>query len=239
MYGLGTIINAAGIVAGSLIGIAFGRFLKERHRETLSTACGISVIFIGIAGAMEGMLAVSKEGLTGRNSMLVVVALVLGGLIGEIINIDGLVERFGRWLRKKSGREDDAGFLTGFITASLTVSIGAMAIVGALEDGINGDWSILAIKSVLDFIIVMALAGSYGIGTAFSAIPVLMIQGLFTLLAAVIRPILTDGAMGYLSMIGSIIIFCVGLNLIRDKKIRVANFVPALIIAVAAALLGF
>ena len=161
------------------------------------------------------------------------------GEIGEIINIEGWFERFGEWLKIKTGNSGDANFVSGFVTASLTVSIGAMAVVGSIQDGILGDWSILGIKSLLDMIIIMVMTCSMGKGCGFSAIPVFILEGGMTLLAAQLKGIMTDTAMGNLSMIGSILIFCVGLNLIWGKKIRVANMLPALVFAMAAAFLPF
>ena len=147
MIGLGTIVNSAGIVLGGLAGMSFGKLLKERFQETLNMACGVSVLFIGIAGAMEGMLRVQDGAVTSGQALLVVLCLALGGLIGEAVNIEDGFERFGEWLKKKTGNAKDKDFVNGFVTASLTVSIGAMAIVGAIRDGISGDWSILATKA--------------------------------------------------------------------------------------------
>jgi uncharacterized membrane protein YqgA involved in biofilm formation len=169
--------------------------------------------------------------------MLIVACLALGGLIGEIINIEGLFERFGELLKQKTGNAKDQGFVPGFVTASLTVCIGAMAIMGAIQDGISGDWSTLGAKAILDLIIVMVMTCSMGKGCAFSAIPVFLWEGGLTLLASVLRPVMTDAAMGYLSLVGSVLIFCVGLNLVWGKKIRVANLLPAVILAVIAAFL--
>ncbi|MCR4692416.1 MAG: DUF554 domain-containing protein [Firmicutes bacterium] len=239
MIGLGTIINTLGIVTGGLFGHLFGKILKKRHRASLITACGISVIFIGIAGAMQGMLTVNGSIITSDKAMLVSICLVLGTLIGELINIEGIFEKFGEWLKSKTGNEKDNSFVNAFVTATLTVCIGAMAVVGAIQDGISGDYSILATKSLLDFVVIMIMTSSLGKGTAFSAIPVLILEGGITLFARFLSPIITDLAMDYLSLIGSILIFCVGLNLIRDKKIRVANMLPSLILAVIAAFIKF
>jgi len=232
---LGTIINTGAIVAGGLIGIFGGKLIKERHQQTLTMACGVGTLFIGIAGAMNYML--HNDLLPDGGGMLVVACLALGGLVGEIVNIERLFERFGEWLKKKTGNAKDQGFVNGFLTASLTVCIGAMAIMGAIQDGISGDWSTLGAKSILDLIIVMVMTCSLGKGCMFSAVPVFLWEGGLTLLAAVIRPIMTDLAMGYLSMVGSVLIFCVGLNLIWGKKIRVANLLPAVVFAVVAAFL--
>lgn len=235
MIGLGTIINSAAIVAGGLFGLFGGKLLKERFQETLQLTCGVSVLVIGIAGAMEKMLSIKDGGLTSGYSIMITVCLVLGALIGEIINIEKGFERFGEWLKKKTKSTGDSRFVDGFVTASLTVSIGAMAIVGAIEDGISGDWSILAAKSVLDFIIVMVMTCSMGKGCIFSAVPVFVLEGAITVFAIFIKPFMTELALSCISLVGSILIFCVGINLVWGKKIRVANLLPSLLFAVAAA----
>ena len=232
---IGTIINTAGILAGGICGHLFGRVLKERHQETLTMACGVSTLFLGIAGAMQYML--HSDSLPGGGGMLVVACLALGGLIGEIIDIERGFERFGEWLKQKTGNAKEAGFVNGFVTASLTVCIGAMAIVGAIQDGLTGDWSTLGAKAILDLIIVMVMTCSLGKGCVFSAIPVFLWEGLVTLLAGALKPVMTDLAMSYLSLVGSVLIFCVGLNLVWGKRIRVANLLPAVVLAVVAAFL--
>ena len=136
---------------------------------------------------------------------------------------------------KKTGNSGDKEFVNAFVTASLTVCIGAMAIVGAIQDGILGDYSTLAVKSVLDLIIIAVMTSSLGKGCAFSAIPVLVFEGSITLLAKIVSPVMTDMAIAYLALIGSILIFCVGVNLVWGKTIRVANMLPAVILAVVAA----
>ena len=231
----GTFINTGAIIVGGLFGVLFGRLIRERHQETLTMACGVGTLFLGIAGAMKYML--HNDLLPDGGGMLIVACLALGGLIGEILNIERLFERFGEWLKQKTGNAKDRQFVHGFVTASLTVCIGAMAIMGAIQDGISGDWSTLGAKAILDLIIVMVMTCSMGKGCAFSAIPVFLWEGGLTLLASVIRPVMTDLAMGYLSLVGSVLIFCVGINLIWGKKIRVANLLPAVILAVIAAFL--
>ncbi|AGI39205.1 membrane protein [Thermoclostridium stercorarium subsp. stercorarium DSM 8532] len=215
----------------------FGKFLKERHQEALKMSCGISVLFIGIAGAMEGMLTVNDNVISSGQTMLITLCLAIGTLIGEIIDIEHLFERFGEWLRLKTGNSNDNSFVNAFVTASLTVCIGAMAIVGAIQDGITGNWSILATKAILDFIIVMVMTCSLGKGCMFSAVPVFIFEGVITALSSLLKPIMTDLAMKYLSLVGSVLIFCVGLNLVWGKKIKVANMLPAIVLAVIAAFL--
>lgn len=233
MFGLGTIINVALIIIGGILGHFFGKLIKERVQTTLTTTCGVAVLFIGIGGALEGMLSYDGAKISSGRGVFIVITLLLGALIGELLNIEGWFERFGEWLKRKTGNAKDKNFVEGFINASFTVCIGAMAIVGAIEDGISGDYSILLTKSILDLIIVMVMTASMGKGPVFSFIPVFVLQGTVTLLSKVIQPILTVDAMGNLSMVGSILIFCVGLNLVFGKKVRVANLLPAIIFAVA------
>ena len=186
---------------------------------------------------MEGMLQIEGDFITSGKSMVVVISIVLGAFIGELINIEGLFERFGEWLKFKTGNGEDSSFIEAFVTASLTVCIGAMAIVGSIQDGILGDYSILATKAVLDFIIIMVMTCSLGKGCIFSAIPVAVFEGGMTLLSRSIKPVMTEAALFNISFIGSILIFCVGLNLVWGKKIRVANFLPAIVVAVVLAFL--
>lgn len=237
MIGLGTIINTVAVIAGGFIGMFFGGLLKERHQNTLQLTCGVSVMFIAIAGAMEGMLEIVDGRLSSIRSMFIVICLLLGAITGEIINIEGWFERFGEWLKVKTHNSKDVHFVEGFLTTSFTICIGAMAIVGSIQDGINGDYSILAIKAVLDFIIVIVMTSSMGKGCIFSAIPIFVLQGSVTLLAKVMQGIMTEAAQTNLSLIGSILIFCVGLNLVWGKKIRVANLLPSIVYAVIAAFL--
>ena len=235
MTGLGTIINSAAIAAGGLAGLFAGKLFRQEQQDSMKTACGISVMFIAIAGAMQGMLAIDGGTLVSGKSMLVVLCLAVGTIIGEALGIENGFERFGEWLKKKTGNDGDRQFVSAFVTASLTVCIGAMAIVGAIQDGISGDWSTLAVKSVLDFIIITVMTSSLGKGCAFSAIPVFLFEGAITLLARLVSPVMTELASAYISLIGSVLIFCVGLNLVWGKKVRVANMLPAVLLAVIAA----
>lgn len=235
MTGLGTIINTAAVLAGGMLGKITGKLFHKEQQEALQTTCGISVMFIAIAGAMQGMLKIDGKTLVSGKSMLVVLCLALGTVLGEIIGIETGFERFGEWLKMKSGNGKDSEFVNAFVTASLTVCIGAMAIVGAIQDGITGDFSTLAVKSVLDFIIIAVMTSSLGKGCIFSAIPVFLFEGSITVLAKLVSPIMTELAVAYLSLIGAILIFCVGVNLVWGKKVRVANMLPAVFLAVIAA----
>ena len=235
MFALGTIVNTLAILAGGVFGALFGKMLGIRQQETLTRTCGVCSMFIGLSGTLEEMMSVQDGHIVTSGSLLMIICLAIGALIGEMLNLEGAFERFGAWLKVKTGNAKDKRFVDGFVTASLTVCIGAMAIVGAIQDGIQGDPSILLAKSVLDLIIIAVMTCSMGKGCVFSAIPVFLLQGSVTCLARLIQPVMTEGALANLSLIGSILIFCVGINLVWDKKIRVANLLPAIVIAVIAA----
>lgn len=235
MIGLGTLFNCAGIVAGGLLGHVAARLFRPEQQDAVRKACGLSVLFIAIAGAMAGMLHMEDGQLTSGRSMLVVLCLAFGTMLGELLGIERGFTRFGEWLKVKTGSGGDAGFVNAFVTASLTVSIGAMAVIGSIQDGLLGDYSTLAVKSVIDCIVIMVMASSMGRGCIFSAIPVLVFEGGMTLLARLLAPVMTDAAIGNLSLIGSMLIFCIGVNTVWDKKLRVANMLPALLLAVLAA----
>ena len=232
MPGFGTIINTSAIVAGGLLGLLFKNLLTKSMEDTLLKASSVCVLFIGIGGAMSQMLKITDGALITSGSMMLIICFVLGGLVGELLNIEGAFERFGAWLRKKTHNESDSGFLSGFIHASLTVCIGAMAIVGSIQDGLLGDASLLCAKAALDAVIILVMTASMGKGCIFSAIPVAILQGSVTLLSRVIAPVMTDAAIASLSFTGSVMIFCVGVNLIWGKTIKVANLLPTLVFAV-------
>ena len=237
MFGLGTIINTAAILAGGVLGALFGRFLSDSTQDTLTKVCGVSTLFIAITGALEQMLSVEGNTIVSSGAMLIIGCLAIGGVIGETLNIEGAFERFGEWLKRKTGNAKDKGFVNAFVTASLTVCIGAMAIVGSIQDGLTGDYSILTTKAVLDLIIIMVMSCSLGKGAVFSAIPVAVLQGGMTALAGLLKPVMTEGALANLSLVGNVLIFCVGINLVWGKKVKVANLLPAILVAVAAAFL--
>lgn len=239
MLGLGTIVNSAAIIVGGIIGMLFKKLISPGMQESVTRATGVCVLFIGIGGALSQMLRISENGIDTAGTLMIVLSVVLGTVVGELIRIDDGIEKFGSWLKKKTGSEKDHSFLDGFVSATCTVCIGAMAIVGAIEDGISGDHATLFAKSILDFVIVLVMASSMGKGCIFSAIPVFLLQGSFTLLAKVISPLITDGASSNISLVGSVLIFCVGLNLVWGKRIKVANMLPALLFAAGAAFLPF
>ena len=237
MRGLGTLINVAAIVLGGLLGRLVGGRLPERIREGLTKAGGVSTMFIAGSGALEQMLTLEDGVITASGSILIVICLALGTLVGELLRIEEGLERFGDWLKRRTGNGSDARFVDAFVTASLTVCIGAMAIVGSIRDGIEGDWSILAVKALLDLIIITVMAGAMGRGCVFSAIPVLLLQGSITLLAGVLAPVMTEAVLKNISLTGNVLIFCVGVNLVWGKKLKVASMLPTLIFAAIAAYL--
>lgn len=231
MHGLGTIINVTCIIAGGLLGALFGGKLDERMQETLMAIMGLAIIFVGVSGCLQEMLSVADGALTTSGSLMMIVSLAAGAVTGEIIDIQGAIERFGAWLRNKSGNAGDLAFINAFVTASCTVCIGAMAIIGAIEDGVSGDYSILVAKSLLDAVVIMIMTASMGRGCVFAAVPVAILQGSITMIAFLSGSFVTDTMLSYISLVGSILIACVGLNLIRERQIRVANLLPALIVA--------
>lgn len=232
MIGLGTIINTAAIILGGLAGGIFGKRLTERYQDTLMKACGLCVIFLGIAGALEKMFVIQDGVIVSGRTMMMIASFAIGSLAGEWINIEHHMNRFGEWLKVKSGNSKDKIFVDAFVTASLTVCVGAMAIVGSIQDGILGDYNTLLMKAILDFVIICVMTASMGKGCAFSAIPVAIFQGSITLLAKAIEPIMTEPALNNLSLVGSMLIFCVGVNLVWEKKFKVANMLPAIVVAV-------
>ncbi|MCI5944699.1 MAG: DUF554 domain-containing protein [Eubacterium sp.] len=197
-----------------------------------------AVLFIGIAGALEQIFEIHEKELVSQGTMMLTISLAVGAVIGECLRIDEKMERFGEWLKQKTGNAKDNGFVDGFVTASLTVCIGAMAIIGSIEDGVMANPSILIAKGILDFVIILVMTASMGKGCMFSAVPVGLFQVSVTILAGFLKPFITDGAMANLSLVGSVLIFCVGVNLVWDKKIRVANLLPGLVIAVAWSFFG-
>ena len=235
MSGLGTIINVSAIALAGILGSLFGKALKASVQKTLMAATGLCVLFLGVTGAMEQMLTIQQGKLVSGGSMIIIGCFTLGTLIGSWLDIEIRLEQFGGWLKIKTGSQQDGGFVGAFVDATLTVCIGAMAVVGSIEDGLSGDYSLLAAKVVLDFIIIFVMTSAMGRGCGFSAIPVGIFQGTITLLARLLSPVMTDTALSYLSMTGSMLIFCVGVNLIWGKKFSVANMLPTLIFAVIAA----
>lgn len=231
--GLGTMINAGLIIVGGLVGLAAGKRLTKRFQDTLMSAMGVSIMFLSVGGALAEMLVPAGSTLTTQGTMMMILSLAIGGLLGELLNIESSLERFGSWLKEKTGNSADSRFTGAFVDASLTVCVGAMAVIGSINDGIRGDYTVLITKGILDCVIILVMTGSLGRGCIFSAIPVAIFQGSITALSRLLEPVMTEHALSNLSLVGSILIFCVGLNLAFGKKIRVANLLPAIVFAVA------
>ncbi|MCI6466760.1 MAG: DUF554 domain-containing protein [Faecalicatena sp.] len=232
MRGLGTVINVAAVILGGGLGMLLKGGLKKRYQEIMMQALGVCTIFIGLSGALKGMFSVENGSLETSGTMLLIGSLVAGALLGEWIQIEKWMDHFGEWLRRKVGGKNDSQFVEGFVSASLVICVGAMAIVGALEDGMRGDYSMLAAKAVLDAGIVLVFASTYGKGAVFSALPVGIWQGLITLFARFLEPVLTTQIISDLSFTGNVLIFCVGVNLAFGKRFRVGNMLPALLFTV-------
>lgn len=233
MIGLGTIINTVAVIFGGMLGIVLKNGVTKRFEKIMMQASGLAVIFIGISGALKYMLVVEDNNISTQGTMLMIFSLVIGSLIGEWINIEAKMENIGEKLKSAVKIKNDNRFVDGFVTTSLIICIGAMAIVGAMQDGLTGDSSMLVAKSLLDFVIVVILTATYGIGAAFSAIPIFVYQGSITLIAALFGSVISDVLISELSFVGSTLVFCVGVNLVREKTFRVANMLPALLVPMA------
>lgn len=232
MIGLGTLINTAAVAAGGLIGLRLKNGLKRQMQEILMQACGVATIFIGAAGALSKMLVIGEEGITTTGTMLLIFSLVLGGIAGEWLDMEQKMDGLGEKIKRAVKAQNDSLFVEGFVNVSLIICVGAMAIVGSVQDGISGDYSLLAAKAVLDLIIVVVFAATYGAGAAFCAIPIFVYQGGITLAAAVFGSFVSEVLVNDLSFIGSALIFCVGVNIAFGKKFRVGNLLPALLVPV-------
>ena len=231
--GIGTVVNCIAVLFGGVFGMIFKKSLKERFQETMMKAMGLAVIFIGAAGAIGRFLELSGSENETVHIVLMVCALALGTFLGELINIQALTEKFGSFLKIKSKSEKDSKFIDGFVSASLTICIGAMAVIGPIQDALEHDPSTLFTKAILDCVIVMVMASSMGKGVLFSVFPLAVFQGSITVLAKIIEPLLNSLAVTNISFIGSMLIFCVGVNLFSDKTVvRVANMLPSLIFIV-------
>ena len=232
MKGLGTIINVLAVLIGGTLGILIKGGMKEKLQNILVQACGLATLFIGISGTLQNMLIVSDDGLNVQGTLLLICSLVIGSFVGELIDIEAKLEATGEKLKGMIKSKNDSRFVDGFVTASLVICIGAMAVVGSLQDGLTGDYSMLLSKSILDFIIIIVFASTMGVGVLFSALPLGIYQGGITLLAVFIAPYMTDSMISSLSLVGSALIFGVGVNLIWEKKLSVGNMLPALCVPV-------
>lgn len=232
MIGIGTIVNAGAIIAGGLVGTFVKKGLPERYKSIVMQAIGLSVLIIGISGTLQGIYQVIDDGKLNRQYIMTMIfSLVAGGIIGEFINIENKLENFGTRFQRKFFK-NGSNFAEGFVTASLIYCVGAMAIVGALEDGLTGNPKTLFAKAILDGVSSVIFAATMGFGVPFAALPVFIYQGSITLMAGFVKPWLTDAVVAQMSLIGSILIFGIGLNLLEIKKIKVGNLLPAIFLPI-------
>ena len=219
---LGTLVNTCTVIAGALIGMLLKKGIPKRISDTVFYALALVTIYIGISGSLAG-----------KNTLIAVIVMVLGALIGEALDIDKRVNSIGKKLENKFDKgNQSSSFAQGFTSASLLFCVGAMTIVGCLQAGIKGDNTILFTKSAMDFVSSMIFASTMGVGVLFSAIFVLVYQGLITLLAGVISPLLTDAVIAEMSCVGFIIIIGLGLNMLNVTKLKIMNFVPAIFLPI-------
>jgi len=226
---LGVLVNTAAILIGGTVGLLFNKGLPQRFSGAIMTGIGLCTMFIGISGALKG-----------ENSIILVVSIVLGAASGTALKLDERLNSLGQMIEKRftrapgEGNESDVkpSIAQGFVTSSLLFCVGAMAIIGSINSGINGDHSIIFTKSTLDMIASAMLAVSLGVGVVFSAVSVLLYQGLLVLLAQLLHPLLENPSMiAEMTCVGSVIIIGLGFNLIGVTKIKVANYLPAIIFA--------
>ncbi|MFI5358695.1 MAG: DUF554 domain-containing protein [Halanaerobiales bacterium] len=216
----GTIVNVIAVIAGSLLGLFLKGKFPERLKEIIMQGLGLATCLIGIQMALES-----------KNILIVIFSLVIGGICGELIDIEKRLNEIGNFLQRRLAREDDL-FIQGFVQASLVFCVGAMAIMGSIQDGINNDPTILYNKSILDGFASIAFAATTGIGVLFSTIPVLLYQGGISLLAGVVAKYLTEAMIVEMTATGGLLILAIGLNLLKIGKVKVGNLLPALIFAI-------
>ncbi len=228
--GIGTVVNVLAILVGGGIGYVIKGGLKPHYQDAIMKILGVCTLFIGATGALPGMMQVQGGSLASGDTLGLILSLVIGVLIGEFLDFEGKLERLGEWLRAKASRGEDNKFVEGFVTTSLVVCIGAMAIVGAMQDALSHDPSTLFTKSILDFMMVMICTSTYGKGALFSALPVGVLQGGVTICASLLAPVFSAQVIASLSHLGSVMIFCLGCNLAFGTKFRVANMLPALVV---------
>lgn len=219
---VGTLINVATVVVGSGAGLAVGRHLSERLRGTVLSGLGLMTLAIGMRMAMET-----------KSPLLMLASLLVGGVIGEALGLEERLQAVGRWLeaRFSGGNNEGSTFVKGFVTASLVFCVGPMTILGSIQDGLTGNYTLLAIKATLDGFAALAFSASLGIGVMFAALTVLVYQGALTLGAGLFRTLLTEAMIAEMTAVGGAMILGIGLLLLDLKRVRVASFLPGLIVA--------
>ncbi|MBQ8039763.1 MAG: DUF554 domain-containing protein [Lachnospiraceae bacterium] len=220
---LGTIVNTIAVIIGAGIGMFLKKGIPDKLADTMMKGIGLCSLFIGISGSLKG-----------ENTLILIISIVIGALIGEGVDLDDKLNRLGKWLENKFKSKDGEkiSIAEGFVSASLLFCVGAMTIVGALQSGLQGNHEMLFNKSMLDFVSALIFASSMGIGVMFSAAFVFVYQGALTLLAQWVAPILSDAVIAEMNCVGSVIIIGIGLNLLGITKLKVMNYVPAIFIPI-------
>lgn len=228
--GLGTAANMLLILVGAIIGLLVGKRFPQRLREAVVHASGLVVLFIGISGVITALIRVDGGGLSSRFTLTIIISLILGAIIGELLDIEGGLDRAGAWLEKRvvavSGKQTQLA--EAFCFTTILYCTGAMAIVGALNDGLLGDPNMLISKGIIDGMVSIVFAATMGPGVLFSALSVGLYQGLITALAVAAEPLLTEAVIAQMSGVGSLIIVAISLKMLEIKKFRIGNLLPGM-----------
>lgn len=234
MIGLGTIANTIAVIIGSCVGLLLQKGIKTSLQKSLLQAMGIAILFLGLSGTLSQMLIIKDNHLEVTGTMLIIFSLLIGTLLGELINIEGKLEKLGEIARQALHADKKSNFVDAFVTVTLIICVGAMAIIGSIQDGLSGDYSLLLTKAILDGVICMVFASTMGPGVLLSALPLFLYQGSITLGANLISPYLTTAIINDICYIGNILITIIGINLTFNNiiHIRVGNMLLALIVPV-------
>jgi hypothetical protein len=228
----GTLINAAAVLAGTAVGTLLGGRLPERIRETVMHGLGLFTLVLGLSQGLEAFRPPLSD--VTRGAVLIILGSVLvGGVLGELLRIERGLDRAGEALKARFGR-GQARFTEGFVVASLVFCVGPLTILGSIQDGLTGDYQLLAIKSLLDGFGALAFASALGWGVGFSVITILVYQGALSLSATALAGAFSDAMIAAMSAVGGILIIGIGLRLLSLREVRVANLLPALVLAPAA-----
>lgn len=234
---MGTLINATLILLGGIIGLVFKKAVSKQMEQSIHKATGIAVLIIGICGVLSAMLKAKPDGsISSSGELMLVISLVAGTFLGEVLKLDDRLNRGCKWVESKFKM---SGFATGFIASTMIYCVGAMAIVGSINDGLLGDSSTLITKGILDGVTSVVLAASLGYGVLFSAIPILLYQGGMTLLAGLLDKVLVGDLLNNICMVGYALVMCIGVNFLynSDKKIKTVNMLPSLLVPVVYAVI--
>lgn len=229
--GIGTVVNVILVLVGALLGLALGRHFPQRISTIVTQASGLAVLFVGLSGLLSAVFSVEGSTLNTSYSIMIIVCMIIGSIIGELLNIDGALQKAGNWLQNKLQKNKDGKkslFAEGFCHCTILFCSGAMAIVGSFNDALLQNPDVLYSKAFIDGMMSIVFASTMGVGVLFSAVSVGLYQGAFTALATLLMPLLTDPVIAQMSAIGSLIIIGIGLNLLQACKLRIANLLPAM-----------